>query len=133
MPGTLPQGTHTFDPGSLSCTSATQALIEVNAEDDGEDQLGPPINTPVANMPEAFTSAVSSLLPTASSAGTSLSNVTSPPSSSSISLTTLHDLTYNPLPLAQKHHVSVDSAHSITTNSDTSSSQPTSMENVSMM
>ena len=46
--------------------SVTQALDKVNAEDDGEeDQAGPPVDTPMANMPAAFTSAMSSLFPPA--------------------------------------------------------------------
>ena len=37
MPGTQPQGTHSFDPGNSLCASATQVLNKVNAEDDGEE------------------------------------------------------------------------------------------------
>lgn len=125
MPGAQPRGTHAFNPGSSSCTSASQALIEVNTEVDGdEDCLGPPVDMPAANIPEAFISAVSSLLPTASSpsqaAGTFLSNatsVTSPPSSSSISPMTHSGrghpiLATNPLPSAT-NKMSVDSPASL--------------------
>lgn len=66
MPGTQAQGTHSFDPASLSSVSATQALDTVNAEDDGEeDQAGPPVGTPLENMPAAFSSAITSILPPA--------------------------------------------------------------------
>jgi hypothetical protein len=76
--------------------SATQALNDVNAENDGEeDQAGPPVDTPMANMPTAFTSAaISSLFPaapgpdTVSLGGTSQSDAMLPPLSSSISPTT---------------------------------------------
>ena len=74
--------------------SVTQALDKVNAENNGEeDQAGPPVNTPMANMPAAFTSAMSSLFPPApdmvSLGGTSSSqsDVMPPPLSSSISPT----------------------------------------------
>ena len=66
MPGTQPQGTHSFDPGNSPCASATQCQVlnKVNAEDDGEkNQLGPPLNIPVANVPAAFASVISSLFP----------------------------------------------------------------------
>ena len=60
--------------------SVTQALDKVNAENDGEeDQAGPPVDTPMANMPAAFTSAMSSLFPpapdTVSLGGTSMANM----------------------------------------------------------
>ena len=64
MLGTQPRGTHAFDPGNSSCAWATQVLDKVNVEDDGEeDQTGPSLDTPAANVPAAFTSAISSLLP----------------------------------------------------------------------
>jgi hypothetical protein len=64
MPGAQPRGTHSFDPGSSSSASATQALNEVNAENDGEeDRAGPPVGTPMADVPAAFTLAMSSLFP----------------------------------------------------------------------
>lgn len=109
MPGTQPRGTHSFDPGSSSLSSS-QALNLVNAENDGEeDQAGPPVETS-AEMPAAFTSAMSTLFPSGSSAddaaslNISQSNATRmpPPFSSSVSPTT--------------QNVSVSSAH--TTSSD---------------
>jgi hypothetical protein len=176
MPGTQPRGTHSFNPGSSSSVSATQALDKVNAEEDGEeDRAGPPVDTPAANIPAAFTSAMSSLFPhdpsaasfagtprsdalppppsmasfagtprsdalppppsmasfagtprsdapppppsTASFAGTPQSDALPPPSSSSVSPTT------HPDHVSRSQHVSVDSAFSCTTASETSSSQ----------
>lgn len=124
MPGTQLRGTHAFDPStSLPCP---RALVEVNAEDDGEeDQLGPPLDTPIPNVPEAFVSAaISSFLQTSSS------NATSPPSSSSISPSTRTHHIFpsellqplpNEVPVSQKLRVSVGSTRTVTTNSDTSS------------
>ena len=41
MPGTQPQGTHTFDPASSSSQSAMQMLDSINTEEEGaEDLLG---------------------------------------------------------------------------------------------
>ena len=122
MPGTQPQGTHAFDPGNSSCASATQVLDKVNAEDDGEeDQAGPSLDTPAANVPAAFTSAISSLLPhdfDTASVGTFQSDVMPPPPSSTISPTIHSDR----LPHSQQHHISINSAPSCTTSSETSSS-----------
>ena len=104
MPGTQPRGTHSFDPGSSSLSSS-QALNLVNAENNGEeDQAGPPVETS-AEMPAAFTSVMSTLFPSGSSAddaaslNISQSNTTQMPSplSSSVSPTT--------------QNVSVSSAH----------------------
>ena len=122
MPGTQPQGTHSFNPSSSSSVSATQALDKVEAEEDGEeDRAGPPVDTPAANILAAFTSAMSSLFPhdpsTASFAGTPQSDVLPPPSSSSVSPTT------HPDHVSCSQHVSVDSAFSCMTVSETSSSQ----------
>ena len=123
MPGTQPRGTHSFDPSSSSCVSATQALDSINAENDGEeDQAGPPLDTPMANMPAAFSSAaMSSLFPpaldTVSLGGTSQSDAMPPPLSSSISPTTHSDHVSH----SQKHHVSINSAISHSTSSETQS------------
>jgi hypothetical protein len=115
MPGAQARGTHSFDPGSSSSGSASQALDIVNAEDDGEeDQAGPPVDTPMANMPAAFSSAISSLFPPApdtvslGGASSSQSNAIPPPMSSSISPTT-----------HRGHARHVNPALSHTTSSDT--------------
>jgi hypothetical protein len=51
MPGTQPQGTYAFDP-EITSQSATQVLDKINAEMDGEeDQVGPPLDLSVANIP----------------------------------------------------------------------------------
>ena len=69
MPGAQPRGTHSFDPSSSagsSAVAATQALDNINAENDGEeDEAGPTVDTPMANMPAAFTSTIASLFPSA--------------------------------------------------------------------
>jgi hypothetical protein len=122
MPRAQARGTHSFDPGSLSSGSASQALDTVNAEDDGEeDQAGPPVDTPMANMPAAFSSAISSLFPPAPRADTeslggassSQSDAIPPPMTSSISPTT-HP---GHAPRSQKHRVNPALSH--TTSSDT--------------
>lgn len=123
MPGTQPGETHSFNPGSSSCVLATQALDKVNAEDDEEeDQAGPPVDTPAADIPAAFASTMSTLFPhdlsTASFVGTLRSDAPPPPSSSSISPTTHPDHVSH-----SQQHISVDSALSCTTSSETSSSQ----------
>jgi hypothetical protein len=102
---------------------ATQALDKVNAEDDEEeDQAGPPVDTPAADIPAAFASTMSTLFPhdpsMASFTDTSQSNTPPPPSSSSISPTTHPDHVSH-----SQQHVSVDSALSCMTYSETSSSQ----------
>ena len=130
MPGAQPRGTHSFDPDSLTITSATQALDSVNAENDGpEDQAGPSVDTTMANASASadFTLAIPSIfLPvpdTVSCGDTSQSNTMPPPSSSSISATT-HP---NHVPPPSKHHIFIKSAlsGSQTTSSDaqTTSSQ----------
>ena len=130
MPEAQPRGTHSFDPGSLTTTSATQALDSVNAENDGpEDQAGPSVDTTMANASASahFTSAIPSIflpVPDAVSCGdTSQSDTMPPPSSSSISATT-HP---NHVPPPSKHHIFIKSAlsGSQTTSSDaqTTSSQ----------
>jgi hypothetical protein len=144
MPGTQPRGTHAFDPGSLSSQSAAQALNAVNTEEDGaEDQFGPPLDSPMANVPAAPDA--SSLDPfglTASSSSsfgegsfivpsipppdshTSSAGSTRPPSSSSLPQTVYsrHDPTQRDISMGSSH-----SAHSITTGtgsaSDAGSSQ----------
>ena len=112
MPGTQPQGTHSFDPGNSLYASETQVLNKVNAEDDGEeDQLGPPLNTPAANVPAAFASVISSLFPHDSdtaSVGTSQSNVMPPLPSSTISPTIHPDHVSH----SQQCHISIHSAPS---------------------
>ena len=92
MPGTQPRGTHTFDPGSQSesSQSTTQALNAINAEDDGvEDQVGPPLDSLMADIPAApdYILASSFALPGLSSTFGS----TRPPPSSSL-LPTVHPL-----------------------------------------
>jgi hypothetical protein len=125
MPRAQPRGTHSFDPGSSSSVSATQALNKVNAENDGEeDQAGPPVDTPMVNIPAAFTLAMSSLFPpppdTVSLRGTSQSSdAMPPPFSSSISPTT-H------VSHSQKTHVSLSSALSHTSHTTPSETQTTS-------
>jgi hypothetical protein len=55
MPGTQPRGTHAFDPGSSSSQSATQMLTAIISEEDGaEDQVGPPLDSPMADLPAAL-------------------------------------------------------------------------------
>jgi hypothetical protein len=103
--------------------SATQALNSINAEDDGEeDQAGPPVDTPMVNMPAAFTSAMSSLFPpapdTVSLGGSSRSNAMPPPLSSSIPPTTHSDHH------SQKHHVSISAlSHTTASETETTSSK----------
>lgn len=80
MPGAQPRGTHSFDPSSSgsSGVAATQALDKVNEEHDGEeDEAGPPVDTPMANMPAVFNSTITSLFPSStdpSSADTLMAN-----------------------------------------------------------
>ena len=153
MPGAQARGTHSFNPGGSQCTSAAQALDNVNAENDGEeDQAGPPVDSPISKFPAAFTSMISPLLPpapdkvtpggssqsgapmaniaaaftsavssifppapdTVSLGGSSQSDAMPPPQSSSISRTKLDHIS-QPL----KRHVSLRSALSHTTSSDT--------------
>ena len=146
MPGTQPRGTHSFNPSSSSSVSATQAIDKVNAEEDGEeDQAGPPVDTPAANIPAAFTSAMSSLFShdpstapfagtprcdapppphsMASFAGTPQSDALPPPSSSSVSPTTHPDHVSHSQHVSRSQHVCVDSTFSCMTVSETSSSQ----------
>ena len=92
MPGTQPQGTHAFDPGSQSesSQSATQALNAINAKDDeAGDQVGPPLDSLMASIPAApdYILASSFALPGPSST----SGSTRPPPSSSL-LPTVHPL-----------------------------------------
>ena len=127
MPSTQPQGTHAFDPGSLSSHSAMQILNTVDTEEDGaEDRVGPLLDSPMSNTPAGDASTVSpTLIPpflsTFSFRGTpsvvsshpvphltassSSSNSNPPPSSS--------------LPRSPpQHDTPMGSAHSITTGSD---------------
>ena len=54
MPGTQPCGTHAFDPNNSSSQSAIQILNVVDAEEDEEeDQVGPPFDSPISNVPAA--------------------------------------------------------------------------------
>ena len=54
MPGTQPCGTHVFDPYNSFSQSAIQILNVVDAEEDGEeDQVGPPFDSPMSNVPAA--------------------------------------------------------------------------------
>ena len=92
MPGTQPWGIHAFDPGSQSesSQSATQALNAINAEDDGaEDQVGPPLDSLMANIPAAPDYILASSF--ASPGPSSTSGSTRPPLSSSL-LPTVHPL-----------------------------------------
>ena len=121
MPGAQPRGTHSFDPGSISTTSATQALDSVNAEKDGvEDRAGPSVDTAMANAAaasEVFTSAVPSIfLPVPDL--DEVSDTMPPPSSSSVS----ESATTHP------DHVSPPSKHHIFIKSVLSGSQTTSSD-----
>lgn len=132
MPGTQPRGTHAFNPDGSSSQAATQELNVVNAEADGpEDQIGPPLDSPMANIPAA---SAASLIPpdfdinpfrgrssVASSsrplpdptAASSSSHGTKPPPSSSLP-PSVHSH-----PTQQCHgDISMSSVHSITTGSD---------------
>ena len=126
MPGAQPWGTHSFDPGSLHTSkSVTQALNKVNAESDGEEDQARPSVDAMANVPVAFTSAMSSFFPPASKSrpdldtvslgGTSQSDAMPPPLSSSISPTNHPDQ----VPCPQRNHLSVNLALSCSTSSET--------------
>ena len=102
MPGTQPWGTHAFDPGSQSesSQSATQALDAINAEDDrAEDQVGPPLDSLMADIPAAPDYILASSF--ASPGPSSAFGSTRPPASSSLLPTVhpLHDFTSNATPL----------------------------------
>jgi hypothetical protein len=129
MPGTQPRGTHAFNPSSSQ--SATQMLNVLNAEEDGaEDQVGPPLDSPMSNMPAASlvppdfstnlsggTSSAASSLPLPNPNNTSSSSgSTKPPPPSSL------PPTIYPHP-TQERDVSMGSVYSITTGSDASSNK----------
>ena len=131
MPGTQPRGTHASDPASSSSQSATQVLDVINLEEDGvEGQVGPPLDSPMANVlgPEALASPPISpdvgIIPESfrgtfsvnPGASSSFGSTKPPPPSSTIPLTVYPHPT-------QRHDVSMGSAHSITTSSDGRSSQ----------
>ena len=117
MPGTQPRGTHAFNPDNSSSQSATQILNVINAEEDGaEDQVGPPFDSPMSNVPapdfeiisvQETSSLAASIPPPDRSAGAaSFSTGTRPPSSSSL-FPTVH-----PHP-TQQHDISMSSATSV--------------------
>ena len=114
MPGTQPWGTHAFDPDSQSKSSqlATQALNAVNAEDDGaEDQVGPSLNSLMANIPAAPDYILASSF--ALSGPSSASGSTRPPLSSSL-LPTVYPL-HDPTQQCDTSMGSGRSAYSVTT------------------
>ena len=125
MPGTQPRGTHAFDPAGSSSQSAMQMLDIFNTEEDrAEDQVGPLLNSSMANMPAAPASTVSPLVSpdlgpsivsslSPSDPGTSSSGSTRPPPSSSLLPTVGPHLT-------QRCDISMGS---VATSSEASSSQ----------
>lgn len=135
MPGTQPRGTHAFNPENSTSLSATQTLNAVDEEEDGaEDQVGPPFDSPMSNVPAAafvppdfdidssLASASSLHLPDCSggSAVASSSSHTRPPSSSSL-FPTVHPLTQaHP---TQQRDVSMASAPTAISDTATRSSQ----------
>ena len=135
MPGTQLWGTHAFNPGSSSSQSATQILNVVDEEEDkAKDYVGSLLDLPMANTSAANGSTATfnpTLIPSSTlllgktpsvllfffpqdlSASSSLS------SSKPLLSSSLPPIVYShPIPW---HDLSLDSAHSITTSSDTGS------------
>ena len=119
MPGTQPRGTHSFDPSHSSAQSA-QMLDTVNAEvDEAEDQGGPLLDTPLADIADIADASTSfslgldvlgkpsvpglpSKFPSSLPLDFSSSGGTGPPSSSSIP----------PMAHSQRRDISMGSAFS---------------------
>ena len=90
IPGTQPQGMHTFDPASSSSQLATQKLNSINTEEEvAKDQVDslpdPSISTTFPPDLDTFlTSSIIGSLLLPHSSPSSFSGCTNPPSSSSL-------------------------------------------------